>query len=280
MTGTTGTTARTTALLASLLVACSVLVACGGDDAPTDVDFGETTVVVVVNPTVNDVNEKELPTPGSATGGLTVSTDDGISGTTDANGIAVLTGVEAGRRTLTISGQDVDASTPFQITEGELREISMAALGSNIGIMSNVGISSQGTVMEIEPSMSVADVNAALNSSNVVLFFRSGTYAGDLDFSGSDAILFGEGARGDDVIIDGDVEITGSRSRIRGVRVLRDLTLPASDSSLSFSQVQGSTTVDGSDPVLLNNDFCGGATVNGSGATAVGNVGLAPYGGC
>ena len=278
-----GTTPASTALLSSLALAglaCGLL-ACGGDSSATDVSFGETTVVIVINPAINDANEAgNIPLPGRDTAGLTVSSDDGISNTSDGNGVAVLTGLEAGRRTITISGNGIDASTVVQITEGELRELSAAVINRTFAIMSNVGITSEGTVIEIESTMSAEEVNDALDTSNVVLFFRGGTYEGDLDFSGSDAILFGEGARGGQVIFTGNVQVTGSRSRIRGATVQGTLSLPASNSSLSFSRIEGSTTVDGSDAVLLQNQFCGGATVNGSGVTAVGNLGLAPYGDC
>ena len=65
-----------------------MLSACGGDggsgtpdsNSPTDVPFGTTAIVVVVNPTINDANAKTgLAAPGDVASGVTVTTDDNVS---------------------------------------------------------------------------------------------------------------------------------------------------------------------------------------------------------
>lgn len=79
------------------LLCVLALGACGGDDGgdpdnnPTDVAFGTTAIVVVVNPIVNDANtETGLPTPGTVREGVTLTTDDDVTATTGPDGIAVL----------------------------------------------------------------------------------------------------------------------------------------------------------------------------------------------
>ena len=57
---------------------------------PTDVRFGETALVVVVNPVVNDANLRSVPTPGQTRANVRLTSDDGVSATTSADGTAVL----------------------------------------------------------------------------------------------------------------------------------------------------------------------------------------------
>ncbi len=127
-------------------------------------------------------------------------------------------------------------------------------------------------------------VNAVLARSNVIVFLRSGTYSGDLTFSGSNLTLFGEGPQGGTVTIDGNVTVNGSGNRIRGARILGDLSLIGSGAGITYSRVGGALAVSGSDAVLLNNVFCGAATISASGLLALGNAGLqpvpSPSGGC
>jgi hypothetical protein len=58
--------------------------------------------------------------------------------------------------------------------------------------------------------MSLGEVNAALAQSNAIVFFRAGTYTGDLAFSGSNVTLFGEGPTGGAVTLDGNITVDGS----------------------------------------------------------------------
>ena len=67
------------------------LYACGGDSSgdggtlpPTEVHFGDTALVVVMNPAVNDGNDRNLPAPGQTRLDVQVDSDDGLSATTDA----------------------------------------------------------------------------------------------------------------------------------------------------------------------------------------------------
>ncbi|MBI4420990.1 MAG: hypothetical protein HY560_09210 [Gemmatimonadetes bacterium] len=262
------------------------LMACGGDDttSPTEVTLGQTTFVVLVNPTKNDANQVDVPQPGTARSGVTVAVAGGPSVQTDANGVAVLAPVTAGAKTLSFSGSGAGGQLSASIADKDLREVAVASTSSASSEMANVQYAFGGTVVEVTSSMTIQQVNAELAKSNLIVFFRSGTYTGDLTFSGSDVTLFGQGASGGTVTLNGNVTVEGSRNRMRGVRITGNMSVPGSNFGMSFSRVAGSFQMDGSSGVLLNNAICGTVTIKGSGAKLLGNAGLAPIaapsGGC
>jgi hypothetical protein len=261
---------------ATLFVAGLAVLACGdsGTD-PTDVEYGVTTFVVLANPIVNDQNQVAVPTPGTTRSGVTVSVADGPSGTTDANGVVVLSPIAAGAKTLSLSG-GASGDVSVGIADKELREVAVALSGSTAQVMGNVQYAFGGTVVEITPGMALADVNNALSQSNQIVFFKAGTYTGDLTFSGSNVTLFGEGTQGGSVTLNGNVTVGGSQNRIRGARITGNLTVPGSNFGMSFTRVAGAFELAGSGATLLNNGFCGTVTISGSGRNLLGNAGLAP----
>jgi len=262
--------------------------ACGDDggggtpdaNSPTDVPFGTTAIVVVVNPTVNDANAKTgVPAPGEVVSGVTLTTDDNVSATTGADGIAVLAPVMAGTRTITVSGAVTGGTFTVTVADGTLREVALAADTGRAGLMVDVDYKAD-QAFEVSPTMSNAEVNDVLAVSDRVVFFKGGSYAGDLTFSGSRVTLFGEGVLGGNVTLDGNMTVTGSDSRIRGAHITGSLTIPASKVGLSFSRVDGTVTSEGSDGMLLANALCGSETITGSGAIVLGNRGAAPIAAC
>lgn len=261
---------------------CVVVAACGDDGGggdPTDVRFGETAIVVMVNPAINDANDVTMAEPGDARAGVTVSSDDGAEAVTDAEGVAVLGPLAAGTRTITLSGSNVDGSISVTLADGELRELAVAADTAGAEVMVEVDYRSEQLVM-ITPDMTNSEVNDALSVSDTVVFVKGGDYVGDIDFSGSRVTLFGEGLRGGAVTLDGNVTMNGSDSRIRGAHITGTLSIPASGIGLSFSRVDGQVSSEGSDATLLGNDLCGGVTITGSGSAVVGNDGVAPTTSC
>jgi hypothetical protein len=261
-----------------------LMTACGGssttDDVdPTDVRFGDTALVVVVNPTVNDANRHTVPTPGDVHENVTVASDDGIADTTGADGIAVLAPVTAGTRTITLSGGGLSGSFTVMMAAGALREVAVAATAGTAAVMVDLDYKTD-QVVELAPTMTNAEVNDALKPSDRVVFFKGGIYAGDLDFSGSRVTLFGEGVLGGTVTLQGNITMSGSDSRIRGTHITGSLTIPASGTGLSFSRVDGVTTSEGSDATILANALCGSEQVTGSGSIVVGNAGAAPVTSC
>lgn len=259
--------------------------ACGDDAAttpdandPTSVSFGTTAIVVVLNPVINDANAKSVPLPGSAHAGITLTTDDNVTTTTGSNGIAVLAPVMPGTRTITVSGAATGTFT-VTVADGTLREVALATDTSRAEIMVNVDYKAD-QAMEVDATMTNAQVNDILSVSDRVVFFKGGTYVGDLDFSGSRVTLFGEGVLGGKVILQGNVVVSGSDSRIRGTDITGNLTIPASKVGLSFSRVSGSIMSEGSDGMLLANSLCGSESITGSGTIVLGNAGALPSASC
>ncbi len=249
-------------------------------NSPTDVPFGTTAIVVVVNPAVNDANtETGLPTPGTIREGVTLTTDDNVTATTGPDGIAVLAPVTAGARTITVSGAIAGGTFSVMVADTTLREVALSATPGNAQIMVSVDYKSD-QVFEVTPTMTNADVNDALAVSDRVVFFKGGSYDGDLTFAGSRVTLFGEGLLGGKVILNGSVTVSGSDSRIRGAEVTGALTIPASKVALSFSKATGSVMSSGSDSMFLQNQLCGTESITGSGVTVVGNIGAAPAPAC
>jgi hypothetical protein len=247
---------------------------------PTDVPFGTTAIVVVVNPTINDANaEAGLAVPGSVVSGVTLTTDDDVSATTGADGIAVLAPVTPGTRTITVSGAVSGGTFTIMVADKTLREVALATDDARAEVMVNLDYKAD-QAFEVSPTMSNADVNDVLAVSDRVVFFKGGNYAGDLTFGGSRVTLFGEGVLGGNVSLEGNVTVTGSDSRIRGARITGSLTMPASKVGLSFSRVDGAISSEGSDGMLLANALCGSETVTGSGTVVVGNRGAAPITAC
>jgi hypothetical protein len=268
--------------LIAMLVACGSDGGSGAPDAnnPTDVPFGTTAIIVVVNPTINDANAKAgLPVPGEIVSGVTLTTDDDVSATTGADGIAVLAPVTAGTRTITVSGAVNGGTFMVTIAEGTLRELALATESGRAEVMVDVDYKAD-QVFEVSPSMSSAEVDDILAVSDRVVFFRGGRYAGDLTFGGSRVTLFGEGVLGGNVTLEGNVTVTGSDSRIRGAHITGSLAMPASKVGLSFSRVDGALTSEGSDGMLLANSLCGSETITGSGTIVLGNRGAEPITAC
>lgn len=270
----------------STLIPAVLLVACGGSDSPApdaadpaDIPFGTTAIVVVVNPTINDANSRTIPAPGTTRDHVTLTTDDGVTATTDASGIAVLAPVTAGMRTINVSGSGATGSVSVMIANGALLEVAVATDATRAQLMVQVDYKTDQAV-QVAPTMSNAEVNNILKVSDRVVFFAGGHYTGDLDFAGSRVTLFGEGALGGRVFLDGNVKVSGSNNRIRGTQISGDLTMPASSIGVTFSRIGGTTTSMGSDGVLLANGVCGSETVTGSGTIAIGNSGMAPITAC
>lgn len=268
---------------AALLAVCALgSVACGdGPASPTPVSsvpYGETTFAVVVNPVINSLNASSVPSPGAVRSGVALAVDGGLSATTDGDGVAVLAPVTPGNRTMSASGGGLNGQVSVDIDSQDLRELALALNTNGAAIMTNIRYAFGGRVVEVTPSMTLTAVNAALAESNLIVFFRGGTYTGDLVFSGSSATLYGEGPRGGAVVINGNVAVSGSDNRIRGTRINGSLQVPGSGFGMSFSRVAGAFNLSGSGAMLLNNSLCSSVSVTGSNATVIGNSGMAPIG--
>lgn len=249
----------------------------GGD--PTEVTLGETTFVTIVNPLVNDATDAVVPEPGTARSDVLVEVDGGgLSVHSDGEGVGVLSPVEAGSRTLALSGEGIDGSLVEGIADMDLVELAIAGEGDRVERMARVVYPFGAEVVELTAETPISEVNDALANSNRIVLLEGGTYEGDLEFSGSDVTLFGEGVGGGRVFIDGNVTVGGSGNRIRGTTITGSLDVSGSDFGMSFSRIEGEVVLGGSDATLLQSAFCGPVDVGGSNIVALGNAGIAPVG--
>lgn len=272
-------------MLRRVLIQLVVLAgACGGEhggaDAsdPTDPRFA-TALVVVLNPAINDANRGAVPVPGAVRAGVTVLSDDGPGQITGNDGIAVLFPLSSGIRTVQLSGNGIAASFSVPMGPGTIREVAIAGDGGRADIMVDVSYTSD-TFIELGPTTPAAEINEALRVDDRLVFLRAGAFTGDLEISGSRVTLFGDGILGDTVTVQGNATISGSGSRIRGLHVTGNLSIPVNDAGVSFSRVDGTMTAGGSNLTVLANALCGGAAITGFSSYFVGNRGIAPATAC
>lgn len=253
--------------------AALILCACGGSDP--DTPFGETAIIVVVNPAENDGNTAAPPTfAGTVLGGVEVDADPGGGDTTDDTGLGVILDLEAGDTDLVF---DDGPALPLAIAgDGDVYDVAVAYDGDQVGAYPGFPIhyAVGGEVIVIG---SDEDATDALTTDDTIVFFEDGIHAGDLLIQAENVILFGEGFAEHSVVVDGNVTVRGGNVRIRGVTITGDLIVDGNNFGMSFSVVQGQTQLNGQAISFLRNVFCNGAAVPSSNAALYDNLGLAPF---
>jgi hypothetical protein len=106
----------------------------GSGQDPSDIELGDTALVVVVNPAVKDINSAAVTAPGAQRVGVQVSIGGGQPEATDSRGLAVLEKLDGGSFPLTVGG----ATQSVTITSGELRELAVAQSGASLKTMADV----------------------------------------------------------------------------------------------------------------------------------------------
>jgi hypothetical protein len=265
---------------AALLVALGAAADCGDDGNDGDLPFGDTAVVVIVNPVVNDGNTVSVPAAYDETvvEGVEVDAQPGDRDTSDAEGIAVLDQLESGELDVAF---DSGASLPLSIlAAGDVLDLAVAYDGNTVTpfesfpIVYGVG----GEILEFSSDADPAVVADALSTDGNIVFFENGTFVGDLLISGDDVIFFGEGFTDREVVIDGSVEVRGTGVRIRGFTITGDLEVWGNQFGMAFSVVRGATSINGNSVGFLANHFCGAVSVPSSSAALLHNYGMAPLG--
>lgn len=263
----------------SILVFVLVIALLGcGDDNPTKpltVTLGETSIVIVVNPPVNDSDNITAVTPGVQREGIEVRLDGGSVKTTDEDGVAVFGPVVPGNHTLSLSGNDGSGDLAVTIGDQDLLEI-VVAVNGGVTRMNEIRYPFGGPVFEFSPADHPDSIAVALGTSNAIILLGGGTYSMDLTFSGSNLTLFGAGITGGQVTINGAVSIEGSNNRIRGAHCLQTVDIPGSSCGLVFSRVDGAFTAIGSSASVIQNRFCDTPNITGSDPTVLGNYGASP----
>jgi hypothetical protein len=255
-----------------MLAALVVALGCGGDG--DDLPFGDTAVVAVVNPIENDGNTAGLPAVfGDEIAELEVDVDPGGSGSTDSTGLAVIDDVDAGD--LEIQVEEAPPLALGPVVGGDVLDVAVGFDGGDEALYPGFPIRYQvgGDIVVIGIDDDATDV---LTQDGLIVFFEDGVHVGDLLIQGEDVILFGEGLRGDQVVVDGSIVVRGGNVRIRGITITGNLTVEGNNFGMAFSVVEGSTQLNGQAISFLRNVFCLGASVPSSNAALYDNAGLAP----
>lgn len=252
---------------------------CGCATRDADRPFGDTAVVVVLNPAVNDGNTTTVPTSWSTQReGVVVDAVPGGSATTDATGLAVIEEVVAGEVEIQF---DAGPLLGFQIvSNGDVYDLAAAYNGSEVAAYPNFPIryGVGGEIVVFNSNASPDAVAQALSTNHNIVFFQNGTYHGDLLITGDDVIFFGEGFAERQVVIDGSVTVRGTGVRIRGFTITGNITLSGNDFGMAFTVVRGETQILGNAVAFLRNAFYGPVTVPSSNATLLDNEGMSPLG--
>ena len=85
---------------------------------------------------------------------------------TTSSAVVVLAPVAPGTKALSVAGNQVSVD----IADKDLREVAIASTSGSASVMANVRYAFGGQVVETTPSMSLADVNAALAQSNAIVW--------------------------------------------------------------------------------------------------------------
>jgi hypothetical protein len=267
----------------SLGMALSLTAACGdsektqSDDSGADQSLGDTALVTVVNPIENEGHTADAPSAyDTAREGIAVDAEPGDSAMTDPTGLAVLDDVGEGELSLTFGGRP---SMPFSVIEaGDVYDLAVAYDGSAVEIFPNFPIryAVGGTIIELGSDADAGEVAEALGTDDSLVFFRTGSYVGDLTITGENVIFFGEGFAERDVVIDGSVLVSGGNVRIRGFTITGNVVVNGNTFGMAYSVVRGSTDIRGNAVAFLRNSFCGTVRVPSSSASLLDNRGMAP----
>jgi hypothetical protein len=279
-------------MLAAATAVVWLTAACGGDDETSggggtagggtssnedpDVVAGDTVVVAILNPTVNDAHNTGVPDSlGDERDGVTVTATPGTSDVT-ADGIAVVD-VDPGAIDLDVGG----AALSLDVEDsGDVYDAPIALDGNDAAYFDQTPIrypvGQESGALFFDPDADFGEIQNRLNEDDTVVVLRPGTYKGTLAIDGEGILLFGEGWTDRAVIIDGSVSANGGNVRLRGLTITGDLAAKGNNFGISFSVVEGATSITGNAGAYARNVFCGDATVPSSNATLLDNFGIAP----
>jgi hypothetical protein len=283
--------------LGGLVVAALLSTACGDDGSSSggeggtgatgsgststgnvdpDVNAGQTVIVAIVNPVVNDGHQNGVPDSlGDERDGVNVDAEPGGEDLSE-DGIAVVD-VAPGSIDLSVG----EASLSVQVVaEGDVIDAPVAVTGDTGAFFDatpvRYAVGKDSGAWFFDPENELDEIRARLEEDDQVVVLGPGTYQGDLTISGSNVVIFGEGWSERAVTIDGSVLVQGTGVRLRGVTITGDLESRGNTLGISFSLVRGRTEIFGNASAFLVNVFCGGATVPSSNATLLENAGVAP----
>lgn len=257
---------------ASVIGMILALAGCGSlTDTPGR--FGEvTSAVVLVNPVVNP-GSTTSETPGSKREDVAVKIGDLQPVATDATGLALVERIATGTVPLRL---DAQGSLTLNVAqEDELYDVAVVLRedGSTAHLFEPVRYPIGGSITRVG---NASELRAAVKQANAVVLLAPGAYEGDLAVSDTGVLIFGAWNPQDGPLstIAGNVSMTGSGGRLRGLEIQGNLHVPGGDFSMAFSKV-ASADINGNMVFLLRNEFTAGpVTVTGQNTILVDNDGL------
>lgn len=247
-----------------------------------DVNAGNTVIVAIVNPVVNDGHQGAVPgSLGDEREGIVVDAEPGGDDVTE-DGLAVVDVLPTDLDFPADVDLSVgDASLSVGLTaEGDVLDAPIALSGDTAAffdatpIRYAVGPDSGADFFDIDSD--IDEIRARLEEDDRVIVLGPGTYEGDLTIAGSNVVIFGEGWSERAVTIDGSVLVQGTGVRLRGLTITGGLESRGNTFGISFSVVRGETAILGNAGAFVRNVFCGDAVVPSSNATLLDNAGVPP----
>jgi hypothetical protein len=246
-----------------------------------DLPAGSTAIVVVLNPVVNAGHATGTPSiVGDARDAVRVEASPGTEDLTDATGLGVV-GAAPGPTVVLLGEAEEPAEVALDvIAEGDVYD---AAVGYD-GVAGEYfeltpiryAVGEPSGAIYIEPDTAIGDIESTLESDDVIVVLRPGTYIGDLTIRGRGVLLFGEGFSESSVVIEGSVAVMGEAVRLRGLTIAGDVTSAGNNFGMSFSEVRGSASITGNGGAFLRNVFCGQVSIPTDNAALLDNYGLEP----
>ena len=229
---------KTTSILLLAAAFVATTVACSDDESSAaQPDFGEvTTVVVVVNPVVNEGSTID-DTTGSERSGLhvAVADHDDLAVHTDSTGLAVLQDVPVGSQILEIEDGEVSLEI---LAEGELYDVVVSLNdGEASHLIDPVRYPIGGEVVWLSDGDSLEE---AIEDERVI-FLEPGVYQGGFEVREENVLVFGSwhAEEGPEALIEGDLTVRGEPNRFRSLDIEGEITSRANNFSMSFSHVEG-----------------------------------------
>jgi len=282
-------------------IALVALAGCGGDDGASNwTDNHHGSWAVIVNPTVNAIDQLGTPPLGTYREGVFAryqyygSSEEFV----EKNGIVWLPDTDivpssSGVDPTTLLTADEKTMATAEIPRVHGMAILPVAFRSDalelIGEHRVVYYWETGTAnppsWTITKHYSSEDINHYLAIDDAVLVFDAGEFPDGLVVTGKHVRVFTtarEDVTGDTVL--GDLTITGEDAVIFGPTITGDLRINGPGASVMFTRVRGNVDISGPRAVLIRNQLCNGASARGGELRALENMGLAPLddagGGC
>lgn len=258
---------------------------CGGNETESaapeapkaDLPSGSTAIVAVVNPVVNTGHFSVLPkTLGSEKNKITLDAQPGGEDKTGSDGLALVP-VEVGALDLGVGGASLSLTVQ---AKGDVYDAPIALNASSAAFFVNTPIrypvgDAAGPALFAAGS-SMADIEAEAAKDFNIIVLQKGTYTGNLNIAGKGVIIYGEGFKDRNVMLDGSITATGEGIRLRGLNITGDLSAGGNDFGISFSKVLGNVSITGDMGAFLRNIFCGTVSMPSNPITLLDNYGIEP----